>query len=55
MTADAIATSCMVMGFEKAQFLINNMDDVSACFFIGATDGSIQTVYSNGFIQFVAQ
>lgn len=55
MTADALATACMVMGFEKAQNFINNIDDVSACFFTGAADGSIQTVYSNGFIQFVAQ
>lgn len=53
ITADALATACMAMGFEKAQTLINNIDDVSACFFVGVSDGSIQKKYSNGFIQFV--
>lgn len=55
MTADAIATACMVMGFDKAQTFINNIGDINACFFIGAPDGTIKTVYSNGFIQYIAQ
>jgi FAD:protein FMN transferase len=55
MTADALATACMVMGYEKALTFINNMTDVSACFFIGTADGLIKTNYSDGFIQYVAK
>lgn len=55
MLADALATSCMAMGFEKARIFINNFKDVDACFLVGASDGSIQKIYSNGFIQYAPQ
>ncbi len=53
--ADAYATACMVMGYDKAQELINKVEDVEACFFIGSKDGSIIKNYSNGFIQYIAK
>jgi len=53
MTADALATACMVMGYTKAKDLIASLSDVEACFFTGSEDGSIQKNYSNGFIQYV--
>ena len=51
--ADAIATACMAMGYSKATTFIKNLSDVSACFLIGGEDGTIQTKYINGFIQYV--
>ena len=54
MTADALATACMVMGYTKAKDLIASLSEVEACFFIGSEDGSINKNYSNGFIQYVA-
>ncbi len=55
MESDALATACMVMGYPRAEELINNLDNVSACFFVGQADGSIEKIYSNGFIQYVAE
>lgn len=54
MTADALATACMVMGYTKAKDLIASLPEVEACFFTGSEDGSINKNYSNGFIQYVA-
>ncbi len=51
--ADAIATACMAMGYSKATTFIENFPEISACFLIGADDGSIQTVFFNGFIHHV--
>jgi len=53
MTADALATACMVMGYTKAKDLIASLSEVEACFFTGSEDGSITKNYSNGFIQYV--
>ena len=55
MTADALATACMTMGFERAIELVDNISGVSACFFVGNADGKIVKIYSNGFIQYVAE
>jgi thiamine biosynthesis lipoprotein len=54
MTADAIATACMVMGYTKAKDLIASLPEIEACFFTGSEDGSINKNYSHGFIQYVA-
>ncbi|MFT4566892.1 MAG: thiamine biosynthesis lipoprotein [Saprospiraceae bacterium] len=51
MDADAIATTCMAMGLDKACTFIENLDGVDACFLAGKDDGTIETIYSNGFIR----
>jgi len=55
MSADAIATACMVMGYQKAENLIKTLPETEACFFIGSNGGSIKKIYSDGFIQYVAK
>lgn len=52
MSADALATAFMVMGYEKAQKLVQTIDAVEACFFVGGKDSTIQIFKSNGFVQF---
>jgi len=53
MIADAYATSFMSMGLEKAKNLVENLENIEACFLTGEADGRINKTYSNGFIQFV--
>ena len=53
MTADALATACMVMGYTKAKDLIASLSEVEACFFTGSEDGSINKNYSDGFVQYI--
>ena len=53
--ADALATACMVMGYEKAKEMIDRVERVEACFFIGSPDGSITKKYTDGFIQYIAK
>ncbi len=52
ITADAIATSCMVMGLDKAKQLVGKMDKVEACFFYQVQD-SIQFSYSTRFKEYI--
>ena len=51
--ADAIATACMAMGYTKASTFIAGLTNVSACFLVGAEDGSISTKFENGFVQYI--
>lgn len=53
--ADAYATACMAMGFERAIKFINKLEQTEACFLIGASDGTIQKKYTDGFIQYIAK
>lgn len=53
--ADAISTACMAMGYRKATTFIETMPDFSACFLIGAPDGTIQSKFANGFIRYIFQ
>jgi len=53
--ADAIATSCMAMGYAKAATFIASQPDVSACFLVGSSDGTINTRLANGFIRYVVE
>lgn len=53
--ADAIATACMAMGYDKATTFINELDNVTACFIIGKSDGSISTTYADGFIRYATE
>lgn len=47
-TADAFATSCMVLGLEKAKELIESRDDLEA-YFIYDRQGKLETWKSDGF------
>ncbi len=53
MTADALATACMTMGFDLARKLITTKQGIEACFFTGSSEGAITKTYSDGFIQYV--
>ena len=52
MTADAMATSCMVMGLEKAKQHIASVEQVEACFFFQEKD-SIKYSYSKRFKEYI--
>ncbi|MEE9373041.1 MAG: FAD:protein FMN transferase [Saprospiraceae bacterium] len=54
MTADAHATGFMAMGLEKAIGIVEELENVEACFFYSDKNGAINKKYSNGFIQYVA-
>jgi thiamine biosynthesis lipoprotein len=51
--ADAYATAFMVMGLEKSQNLIENLDGLEACFFIRSQSGEISTVTSSDFQRYL--
>lgn len=48
MTADALATACMVMGLEKSRLLINELEDVEAYFIYSDDDSVFRTEYTRG-------
>ena len=48
MTADAIATSCMVLGVNKGRELVESMDDVEAYFIYSDDSGLYMEWYSDG-------
>ncbi|MBR1564222.1 MAG: FAD:protein FMN transferase [Paludibacteraceae bacterium] len=48
MTADALATACMVLGKDSAMLMINNIHDAE-CYLIYADGDSIDTAMSEGF------
>lgn len=52
MTADAIATACMAMGFERANQFVSTLPSVEALFLVGQADGSITEKLTDGFIQY---
>lgn len=52
MDADAIATACMAMGLEKAITFIAETENVEACLLAGTDDGTIEIIYSDGFIRY---
>lgn len=47
-TADAYATAFMVMGYEKAKQLVEQLDGLEAYFIVGEEDGSMQPHFSSG-------
>ena len=53
INADAYATACMAMGYEKAYSFIEELPQTEACFFIGQTEDRIITKFTNGFIHYV--
>lgn len=48
MTADALATTCMVMGYEKAVEFIDGIPGAEAYFVYGNSDGKIKTNMTEG-------
>ncbi len=53
--ADALATSCMVMGLEKAKALAQSRKDVDIYLIYAAPDGSLRTWQSAGMARFTKQ
>lgn len=47
-TADAFATTCMVLGAEKGMELIESIDHLDAYFIISTSDGGMRSVYTEG-------
>lgn len=55
MTADAYATSCMVMGLEKAKEFIESMPDTDAYLIYGDDDGTYQVWYSESLKKYIQE
>ncbi len=53
MTADAYATSFMVMGLEKAREVAKNIPDIHYYFIYTDEEGKHQIVYSDGMLQYL--
>jgi len=53
MTADAYATSCMVMGLEKAKLFIEGMKNTDAYFIYGDDQGMYQVWYTDGLRKYI--
>ena len=49
MTADALATACMVTGFKKAKDLVKSLEDVEAYFVHSGKEGNYLEWYTPGF------
>jgi len=52
MTADALATACMVMGAERSLAIINGLPNIE-CYLIVDDHGKNQSLYSDHFIDFL--
>jgi len=47
--ADAYATACMVMGFEKAKEFVESVDEIEAYFIYSGDDGNYEVYQTEGF------
>lgn len=54
MTADALATACMVMGLEKARELIGNISDLEAYLVYSDEEGNFNTWLTEGMINYLS-
>jgi len=54
-TADALATTCMVMGIQNATVLIKSLPDVAAYFIYADSKGNYQIITINDFTDFIEQ
>ncbi|MGM0666237.1 MAG: FAD:protein FMN transferase [Bacteroidota bacterium] len=54
MTADALATACMVMGLEKAREMILGMEEVDAYLVYSDDEGNFKTWFTEGMIEFLS-
>jgi len=55
MTADALATACMVMGPEKAKEFINGLEGVDAYFVLSDDEGLYQEWYTPGVAKMISK
>ena len=55
MTADAYATAFMVLGLEESLTLINTLPNIYAYFIYVDEDSAIQSIFSDGFEQFLVE
>jgi len=53
MTADAIATSCMVMGLEKAQAFVEGLKNTDAYFIFGDEEGAYQVWFTEALRKYI--
>jgi thiamine biosynthesis lipoprotein len=49
MTADALATACMVIGVDSAMSLINSLPNVEGYFIYAGKNGEYLEKHTNGF------
>lgn len=54
-TADAFATSMMVIGLDSAKVLCNEHQDIEAYFIYQNAEGEIDTYYTDGFQKYIKQ
>lgn len=52
MTADALATACMVVGLDSALTMINSLPNTEGFFIWADEKGSYNTSHTNGFVEF---
>lgn len=55
MTADALATACMVMGLEKAKELITKIGDIDAYLVYSDDHGNYKTWFTEGMIDYLKE
>lgn len=53
--ADAYATACMVMGYDKATAFVESNDDVEAYFIYADDNGEFKVFQTNGFAKYLAE
>jgi thiamine biosynthesis lipoprotein len=53
MTADALATACIVMGLEKAKSFIEDLRNTDAYFIYGGEQGTYQEWYTEGLTKYI--
>ncbi|MBN1386974.1 MAG: FAD:protein FMN transferase [Bacteroidales bacterium] len=54
MTADALATACMVMGLEKAKEFIHKIEGLEAYLVYSGKDGDFNTWFTDGMINYLS-
>jgi thiamine biosynthesis lipoprotein len=55
MTADALATACMVLGTERALQICELMHDVEGLFIEAQQDKTLVIYYTSGFDKYLSQ
>ena len=53
MTADALATACMVMGREKAIELVSSLENVDAYLVYSDEEGNFRTWFTEGMVEHI--
>ena len=55
MTADAIATACMVLGLEKSLELVNSLENIEGFFIYYDEEGAFKEKFSKGFEKYIIE